>query len=86
MKAPSIPLFFSLTLLASSSALAYTWPSPQYDALEKLLYEGTRLDGQSLADLTSGCKSRQGGGNVAAQWLRFVSVAFGFKIADLSLI
>ncbi|KAF8183671.1 heme peroxidase, partial [Pholiota molesta] len=71
MKTPSIPLFFSLTLLASSSASGYTWPSPQYDALEKLLYEGTRLDGQSLADLTSGCKSRQGGGNVAAQWLRF---------------
>ncbi|KAF9481494.1 heme peroxidase [Pholiota conissans] len=81
MKMPSIPFFLSVALLASSSATAYTWPSPQYDALEKLLYEGRRLDGQSMSDLASGCKARPGGGNVAAQWLRFAFHDFATRDA-----
>ncbi|KAF9530746.1 heme peroxidase [Crepidotus variabilis] len=78
------PLLCTLLLVTIASVLGftvptkinYTWPNPQYDALEKLLYEGTRLDGLSLSDSVSGCKSRdgqegRGTGNVAAEWVRF---------------
>ncbi|KAJ7484730.1 L-ascorbate oxidase [Mycena latifolia] len=58
---------------ASVHAADYRWPSLQYDALEEFLYEGTRPDGSSMADLVRPCKMR-GGTNttVAAEWVRLV--------------
>ncbi|PPQ64036.1 hypothetical protein CVT24_008849 [Panaeolus cyanescens] len=73
MKRPSIPLLLSLTSYFSSLTSAYQFPDPKYEALEKLLWEGSRLDGLSLSDSAAGCKHRNGpnSGNVAAEWLRF---------------
>lgn len=59
-------------------ALAYTWPSPQYDALEKFLYEGTDVNGEFVAFITAGCVHRTAPvsgrqqSTVAAEWLRTV--------------
>ncbi|KAJ7234628.1 heme peroxidase [Mycena haematopus] len=51
----------------------YKWPSLPYDAYEEFLYEGTRPDGSSLAQLVSPCKLRGGiNTTVAAEWLRLV--------------
>ncbi|KAF8660614.1 hypothetical protein AX16_001593 [Volvariella volvacea WC 439] len=65
-------LFSSLLLLSlSTNALAYKWPSPQYDTLETLLYEGRRGDGSSLASLVHPCRRRIGTrASIAAEWLR----------------
>ncbi|KDR67433.1 hypothetical protein GALMADRAFT_79879 [Galerina marginata CBS 339.88] len=53
---------------------AYTWPSPQYDALEKLLYEGSDISGVPIASITRGCATRgqpaEQKSTVAAEWLR----------------
>ncbi|KAJ7695493.1 heme peroxidase [Mycena rosella] len=58
---------------ASVRGADYQWPSLQYDALEEFLYEGTRPDGSSMAELVQPCKMR-GGTNttVAAEWVRLV--------------
>lgn len=57
-------------------SFAYRWPSPQYDALETFLYEGQRGDESNLASLVHPCRKRTGtGAAVAAEWLRFVSLA-----------
>ncbi|KAG6820644.1 hypothetical protein H0H93_013843 [Arthromyces matolae] len=57
------------TCLADSN---YTWPSPQYDALEQLVYEGRRADGSSLATIVHPCKFRTDtNASIAAEWLRF---------------
>ena len=69
------PLPIGILLLSSLSqlGLAYTWPSPQYDALEGLLYEGRRPDGSSLAFLVHPCRKRVVTlASVGAEWLRFV--------------
>lgn len=64
----------SLLSLVQPFTYAYTWPSPQYDTLEMLLYEGRRSDGSSLASLVHPCRKRTGTlASVAAEWLRFVS-------------
>ncbi|KAF8163594.1 L-ascorbate oxidase [Crassisporium funariophilum] len=69
--------YLALSLLSlftplTSAAAAYKWPSPQYDALEGLLYEGRRGDGSSLASLVHPCRKRSGTlASVAAEWLRF---------------
>ncbi|KAJ6463794.1 L-ascorbate oxidase [Mycena vitilis] len=62
-----------LWLASPARAADYKWPSLQYDALEEFLYEGSRPDGSSMADLVRPCKLR-GGTNttVAAEWLRLV--------------
>jgi len=50
----------------------YTWPSPQYDTLEALLYEGRRSDGSSLASIVHPCRKRTNTlSSIAAEWLRF---------------
>lgn len=60
--------------LAASSISQYQWPSPQYDALEGLLYEGRRSDGSSLASIVNPCRYRSDtNASIAAEWLRFVS-------------
>ena len=62
-----------LFLSSLSIANAYTWPSPQYEALEAMLYEGQRPDGSSLASLVHPCKKRVTTlASVGAEWLRFV--------------
>ncbi|PPQ93259.1 hypothetical protein CVT25_015257 [Psilocybe cyanescens] len=62
---------YLLSLLAPFS-FAYTWPSPQYDALEGLLFEGRRSDGSSLASLVHPCRKRGATlASVPAEWLRF---------------
>ncbi|KAG2019903.1 cytochrome c peroxidase [Coprinopsis cinerea AmutBmut pab1-1] len=61
-------------LLSTFSTLssAYTWPSPQYDALEALIYEGRTTAGSSLTALVHPCKKRVGTlASVPAEWLRF---------------
>ncbi|KDR73635.1 hypothetical protein GALMADRAFT_251405 [Galerina marginata CBS 339.88] len=69
-----LPLVFSLYLLSlvTPFSSAYTWPSPQYDTLEALLYEGRRSDGSSLSSLVHPCRKRTGTlASVPAEWLRF---------------
>ncbi|KAF8969621.1 L-ascorbate oxidase [Flammula alnicola] len=69
-----LPLVLTLYLLSlvTPFSSAYTWPSPQYDTLEGLLYEGRRSDGSSLASLVHPCRKRTGTlASVAAEWLRF---------------
>lgn len=72
-----LPLFVAVNLLSllsfPLSALSYTWPDPQYDVLESLLYEGRRSDGSNLASLVHPCRKRAGTmASVPAEWLRFV--------------
>ncbi|KAJ7512054.1 L-ascorbate oxidase [Mycena galericulata] len=68
-----LSLVSCFVLCITSVRADYQWPSLQYDALEEFLYEGTRPDGSSLAELVTPCKLR-GGTNttVAAEWLRLV--------------
>ena len=68
-------LLLLLSLFTSATATTYTWPSYQYDALEQLLFEGTRSDGSSLASIVHPCRLRTGTlASIAAEWLRFVRV------------
>ncbi|KAG6827360.1 hypothetical protein H0H92_012098 [Tricholoma furcatifolium] len=61
-----------LSLAATCLADNYTWPSPQYDALEQMLYEGRRPDGSSIANIVHPCKFRTNtNASIAAEWLRF---------------
>lgn len=70
-----IPFIFFLLSVFTSANAAYTWPSNQYDALEQLLYEGTRSDGSSLASIVSPCRKRTGTlASIPAEWLRFVRI------------
>lgn len=69
-----IPLVFSLCLLSffTTFSSAYTWPSPQYDALEALLFEGRRSDGSSISSIVHPCRKRTGTlASIPAEWLRF---------------
>lgn len=60
-----------LTSALTNSVHGYRWPSPQYDALEGLLYEGTRRDGSNLASIQHPCKNRPGSqASIGAEWLR----------------
>ncbi|KAF9050164.1 heme peroxidase [Panaeolus papilionaceus] len=70
--------FLSFLVLLShgliSSTLGYEWPDPKFDAMEKLVFEGARADGDDLQSLLGDCFHRGGNRNkttVAAQWLRF---------------
>ena len=74
--------FFLLLSVFTSATVAYTWPSIQYDALEQLLFEGTRSDGSSLASIVHPCRKRTGTlSSIAAEWLRFVGVPHYFPFA-----
>ncbi|TFK30217.1 L-ascorbate oxidase [Coprinopsis marcescibilis] len=65
-------LVLALSTLSKLGFAAYTWPSPQYDALEALLYEGRTPGGSSLTSLVHPCKRRVGTLSlVPAEWLRF---------------
>jgi len=49
----------------------YHWPSPQYDALERLIYEGNRGDGSNLASIVHPCRKRPTtNASIGAEWLR----------------
>ncbi|GLB34708.1 putative peroxidase family protein [Lyophyllum shimeji] len=62
-------LSFAVACLADDT---YRWPSPQYDQLEALLYEGRRGDGSSLASLVHPCRFRPDtNASIAAEWVRF---------------
>ncbi|KIK08790.1 hypothetical protein K443DRAFT_672308 [Laccaria amethystina LaAM-08-1] len=66
-----LALCLSLSVFTQLSS-AYTWPSPQYDALEGLLYEGRKSDGSSLSSIVHPCRKRTGTlASIAAEWLRF---------------
>jgi hypothetical protein len=73
-----LPFRFALLLTLAASCLSqsqYQWPSPQYDALEGLLYEGRRPDGSSLASIVNPCRYRLStNASIGAEWLRFVSI------------
>jgi len=59
--------------IVAEQVSAYQWPSPQYDALETLLYEGRRSDGSNLASTQHPCKLRGSTrGHIGAEWLRLV--------------
>jgi hypothetical protein len=75
---PHILFRFTLLFVLVVSCLSqYHWPSPQYDALEGLLYEGRRADGSSLATVVNPCRFRVStNASIAAEWLRFVSILF----------
>lgn len=65
-----------VVLLLSTPVLAdYQWPSPQIDALERLLYEGTEFSGFPIATLATNCVERAADSPspIAAEWLRLVS-------------
>lgn len=70
---------FTLALSLAATCLAadapnYQWPSPQYDTLEALLYEGRRGDGSNLASIQHPCRNRpDSNASVGGEWLRFVS-------------
>ena len=77
-----IPFFLLLLSLFTSATATYTWPSYQIDALEQLLFEGTRSDGSSLASIVSPCRKRTGTlASIAAEWLRFVGVPDYFSFS-----
>lgn len=63
-------------LLCAPTALAYQWPSPQIDALERLFYEGTEFSGFPTASLATDCVERNtdSPSPIAAEWLRLVSI------------
>jgi hypothetical protein len=65
--------FSALCLLATTTARAYHWPSPQLDAIEGFLYEfEPEPPGHGSLHLTlNGCKPRNND-SAAAEWLRFV--------------
>lgn len=66
-----LALYLCLSVFTHLSS-AYTWPSPQYDALEGLLYEGRKSDGSSLSSIVHPCRKRTGTlASIAAEWLRF---------------
>ncbi|KAF5381072.1 hypothetical protein D9615_004174 [Tricholomella constricta] len=61
-----------LGLAAACLADDYRWPSPRYDHLEALLYEGRRSDGSSLSSIVHPCRPRPDtNASIAAEWLRF---------------
>ncbi len=62
-------------LLATPALGDYQWPSPQIDALERLLYEGTEFSGFPIATLATNCIERatDSPSPIAAEWLRLVS-------------
>lgn len=72
-----IAAYVSCTLAAS-----YHWPSPQYDALEALLYEGKSPSGFNAGNLGNNCVTRNTGrapptkSSIAAEWVRLVSRIF----------
>jgi hypothetical protein len=74
---------FLVSLSSLHSALfattaAYQWPDPQYEVLERLLYEGTDINDNPITILTNSCGKRAGDlSPVAAEWLRLVSVMSG---------
>lgn len=77
-------LLLPLQSLLTSAAAAYTWPSPQYDALERLLFEGRRSDGSNLASIVHPCRKRTGTlASIGAEWLRFVGVVNLFHFSCL---
>ncbi|KAF8189011.1 hypothetical protein BJ912DRAFT_1143207 [Pholiota molesta] len=50
---------------------AYQWPDPQYEVLERLLYEGTDIDDNPFTILTNSCGKRaEDLSPVVAEWLR----------------
>ncbi|KAF8236293.1 L-ascorbate oxidase [Tricholoma matsutake] len=64
------PFCFSLVLILAASCLSY--PDIRYDTLERLVYEGRKADGSSLASIVHPCRYRPGtNGSIAAEWLRF---------------
>ncbi|KAF9050033.1 heme peroxidase [Panaeolus papilionaceus] len=73
------PLMMTLIKLLAlghlSTSLAYSWPSPQYDALEEVLYEGIGgSSGGFFVNVVEKCKHRTENpqkSTVAAEWLRF---------------
>ena len=68
-------LLLLLSFFTSVLSTTYRWPSPQYDALEGLIFEGTRSDGSSLASIVHPCRKRiVTGASIGAEWLRLVSV------------
>ncbi|KAJ6486907.1 L-ascorbate oxidase [Mycena sanguinolenta] len=72
---PNLPLSLlsSCFLWLATVRADYHWPSLQYDAYEEFLYEGSRPDGSSLAQLVTPCKLRGGiNTTVAAEWIRLV--------------
>lgn len=72
-----IPFTLLILLSLFTSAVTYRWPDYPYEDRERLLFEGRRSDGSSLANIVNPCRKRTGTlTSIAAEWLRFVSVFF----------
>jgi len=75
-----IPFTLLILLSLFTSAVTYRWPDYHYDDRERLLFEGRRSDGSSLASIVNPCRKRTGTlTSIAAEWLRFVSPFFLFE-------
>ena len=83
-----IPLFalLSLSCWLTTVAAEYHWPSPQFDAIEALLYEKVTEPPNSLlfTGMLGECVP-VGGENTVAEWIRFVRAVF-LSISCTSLI
>lgn len=65
---------------------AYQWPDPQYEALERMLFEGTDNNDKATSILTNSCARRVSNGSpVAAEWLRLVSSTLTLTLPLLEL-
>ncbi|KAF9477280.1 heme peroxidase [Pholiota conissans] len=68
---PSLLAIVSLHGALLTTASAYQWPNPRYEALERFLFEGTDINDKALTAITNSCAKRAGSGSpVAAEWLR----------------
>jgi hypothetical protein len=69
-----LPVVWAVALHSGLFVSGYSWPSPQYDALETFLYEGRDLSAKSISAIGENCKVRGLPDSVvAAEWVRFVS-------------
>lgn len=73
---------FTAILLSPAliTSFAYQWPSPQYDALEQFVVEGTDHIGLDIGGVTRHCTHRNPptASTVAAEWVRLVSLVLKF--------
>jgi hypothetical protein len=69
-----LPIVLAVAIYSTPFVSGYEWPSPQYDALERFLYEGRDLATSDISSIIGNCKVRGSPDSmVAAEWLRFVS-------------
>ena len=69
-----LPIVLAVAIYSTPFVSGYEWPSPQYEALETLLYEGRDFTSSDISSIAENCKVRGSPDSmVVAEWLRFVS-------------